>query len=270
MILDNKYELLDKLNSGSFGQVYKAKHVRTGELVAVKLERKSVTSSLKNEAKIYQYLGKEPGFTSLKWFGSNQDFVYLVTDLLVCSLSSLVKGMKALTLTNILQIGIQMIKRIETLHSKYLLHRDIKPDNFMLGTNKQLYLIDFGLCKRYDYDGRHIEETQEPGRSIIGSINFVSLNIHKGIEPGRRDDVESCIYIIAYLLSGGVLPWLNELNIQKMVDIKGRPFIRPFINDMLFLARQLAFHEEPDYGGFVAILESEIETLLKKIEINNP
>ena len=262
-MISNKYEIIEKLNEGSFGEVYKGKHVRTGELVAIKIERKSDTgSSLKNEARIYQYLGKEPGFTSLKWFGSNQDFVYLVTDLLVCSLASLVKGIKALTLTNILQIGIQMIKRIETLHSKYLLHRDIKPDNFMLGTNKQLYLIDFGLCKRYDYDGRHIEETQEPGRSIIGSINFVSLNIHKGIEPGRRDDVESCIYIIAYLLSGGVLPWQNELNIQRMVEIKGRPFMRPFmrpfINDMLFLARQLAFHEEPDYGGFVAILESEM------------
>ena len=115
MILDNKYELLEKLNEGSFGQVYKARHIRTGELVAVKIERKSDTgSSLKNEAKIYQYLSKEPGFTSLKWFGSNKDnnFSYLVTNLLVCSLITLIKKKGSLKLNIILQLGIQMLKRI--------------------------------------------------------------------------------------------------------------------------------------------------------------
>ena len=68
MILSNKYELLDKLNSGSFGTVYKAKNIRTGELVAIKIERGPIINSLRNEARIYQYLLKEPGFPKLKWF----------------------------------------------------------------------------------------------------------------------------------------------------------------------------------------------------------
>ena len=88
MILDNKYELLEKLNEGSFGQVFKARHVRTGDLVAVKIEHKN-GSSLKNEAKIYQYLSKELGFLNLKWFGCNEDFSFIVTNLLVCSINSL-------------------------------------------------------------------------------------------------------------------------------------------------------------------------------------
>jgi len=264
MIIDNKYELLEKLNEGSFGAVFKGKHVRTGELVAVKIEQKTNNgSSLKNEAKIYQYLAGEPGFLSLKWFSSNANFSYIVTDLLVCSLTNLIRVRGTLLLTNILQIGIQIIKRIQSLHSKYLLHRDIKPDNFMLGSNKQLYLIDFGLCKRYDHAGQHIEETQKPGNCLIGTANFVSLNVHKGIEPSRRDDVESCIYVLLYLLSDGILPWLKELNIKKIVLLKeqltnGQPFIKPFINDMLKMARQLAFHEEPDYGALIAILETEL------------
>jgi len=262
MIIDKKYELLEKLSEGSFGQVYKGKHVRTGELVAIKMERKngSTSSSLKNEAKIYQYLAKEPGFINLKWYNSNENFTYLVTDLLVCSLTTLVKLKGPLDLKVVLQIGIQVIKRIQTLHGKYLLHRDVKPDNYMLDSNKQLFLIDFGLCKRYDHNGVHIEEKQIT--SMVGSINFVSLNVHKGIEPSRRDDVESCIYIIIYILLNGNIPWLLEKDIKKIACIKeqltNNELVPIFIKNMLENIRELAFNSEPDYGELISILESEL------------
>jgi serine/threonine protein kinase len=263
-MISNKYELIEKLNEGSFGQVYKGKHIRTGELVAVKIERKSDSSSLKNEAKIYQYLAKEPGFLHLKWYQTDEEYNYLVIDLLVCSLTKLVRVKGSLDLKIVLQLGIQMIKRIETLHNKYLLHRDIKPDNFMLATNKQLYLIDFGLCKRYDYDGKHIEETQNPNKTIIGSVNFVSLNVHKGIEPSRRDDIESCMYIILYLLQDGQLSWFKEKDINKIVLLKEQlttintHSYSPFMNCMLAKIRNLAFREAPNYGELINILEMEL------------
>jgi serine/threonine protein kinase len=262
MIIDKKYELLEKLSEGSFGQVYKGKNVRTDELVAVKIERKngSVISSLKNEAKIYQYLAKETGFINLKWYNSNEKFTYLVTDLLVCSLTTLVKLRGSLDLKVVLQIGIQVIKRVQTLHGKYLLHRDVKPDNYMLDTNKQICLIDFGLCKRYDHNGVHIEEKQIT--SMVGSINFVSLNVHKGIEPSRRDDVESCIYIIIYLLLNGNLPWLLEKDMKKITYIKEQltnsELMPIFIQNMLENVHQLKFNSEPDYGALISILETEL------------
>jgi len=273
MILSNKYELLEKLNSGSFGTVYKAKHIRTGELVAIKIEQNGLTNSLKNEAKVYQYLLKEPGFPKLKWFNKEDQLTYLVVDLLVCSLTTLVKMKGPLSYKVILQIGIQMIKRVETLHGKYMLHRDIKPDNFMLDRAKNLCFIDFGLCKRYDYDGTHIEEKQIT--SIIGSVNFVSLNIHKGIEPSRRDDIESCIYIILYLLLNGELPWFKlkdnkkekekENDMLKIVYLKeqltnsNNHSLSPFIKEMLLKTRCLAFNEEPNYGELINILENELK-----------
>jgi serine/threonine protein kinase len=265
MILSNKYELLEKLNSGSFGTVYKAKHVRTGELVAVKMEQNGLTNSLKNEAKVYQYLLNEPGFPKLKWFKKEDQLTYLVIDLLVCSLTTLVKMKGSLLNKVILQIGIQMIKRVETLHGKYMLHRDIKPDNFMLDRARNLCLIDFGLCKRYDYNGSHIEEKQIT--SIIGSVNFVSLNVHKGIEPSRRDDIESCIYIILYLLLNGELPWTKLKDNDKIAYLKEQltnlydHSLSPFIKDMLVKTRQLAFNEEPKYNELINILENELKKL---------
>jgi len=259
-MISNKYEIIEKLNEGSFGQVYKGKHIRTGELVAIKIERKSDTgSSLKNEARIYQYLAKEPGFLNLKWYQTDEQYNYLVVDLLVCSLTKLVKNKSSLDLKVILQLGIQMIKRIETLHNKYLLHRDIKPDNFMLGTNKQLYLIDFGLCKRYDYNGQHIEETQNKTKTIIGSINFVSLNVHNGIEPGRRDDLESSVYIILFLLQDGHLSWSKEKDINNIWALKEQltpPY--PFMKEMLANIRNLAFKEAPNYDQLIGILDAEL------------
>jgi serine/threonine protein kinase len=264
-MITNKYELLEKLNEGSFGEVYKARNIRTEDLVAIKIERKGDINSLKNEAKIYQYLSKEPGFLQLKWYQTDEEYSYLVIDLLVCSLTKLIRMKCILDLKVILQLGIQMIKRIETLHNKYLLHRDIKPDNFMLGTNKQLYLIDFGLCKRYDYDGIHIEESQNKNKTITGSINFVSLNVHNGIEPSRRDDIESCIYIILYLLQGGQLSWLKEKYQDRIVrqkyELTNGDLCRPFIKSMLISIRKLAFREAPNYGELIAILEREFSKI---------
>ena len=158
-----------------------------------------------------------------------------------------------------------MIKRVETLHGKYMLHRDIKPDNFMLDRARNLCLIDFGLCKRYDYNGSHIEEKQIT--SIIGSVNFVSLNVHKGIEPSRRDDVESCIYIILYLLLNGELPWTKLKDNDKIAYLKEQltnphyNLCSPFIKDMLVKTRQLAFNEEPKYNELINILENELKKL---------
>jgi serine/threonine protein kinase len=275
MILANKYEIIKKISEGSFGSVYKAKNIRTGELVAIKIERKNDNNinTIKSEAKIYQYLSKQHGFPQLKWYGTTDQFNYLVINLLVCSLTKLTKIQGSLSLKTILLIGIQLIQRIETLHSKYLLHRDIKPDNFLLGSNNVLYLIDFGFCKRYEYDGEHIEEQQQDinisTKTIIGTANFVSLNVHNGIEPSRRDDLESCIYILFYIFlstntntnSNSNLNWFNIKDLKLIVNLKQQltntmdPLVPTFIRDLLKNVRALSFKEKPNYGCLINILE---------------
>jgi len=255
MILFNKYKLLEILNSGSYGTIYKGKNIRTGDFVAIKVEPKTETSLLPNEAKIYIYLASLEGIPQAKWFGVEFDKNILVLDLLDVSLTKMKQVYGNLSIHVTAKIGIQMIQRLRAIHDKELVHRDIKPDNWLFGRgyNKDLlYLIDFGFCKRYK-DGAHIPLKHTS--NIIGTLNYVSLNIHNKIEPSRRDDIESVIYILQYLLDE--LPWHNVVDHFLMVELKTNiVFINPFLRELLIYTRQLQFDECPDYDWLVSILES--------------
>jgi len=261
-MIANKYILLEKINEGSFGSVFKAENNRTKEIVAIKFENKSEhIKSLKNEAKIYQYLGRLDGFPQIKTFGTTDNVNYLVIDLLGKSLIDKINYYKAFCLKTVLILGIQIFKRIQSLHEKCLLHRDIKPSNFVFGngneTNK-LFLVDFGFSKRYDYNGKHIEEKNI--RNIIGSPNFVSLNVHYNIEPSRRDDIESCIYIILTMLFGK-LEWFNKTNMSEIINLKKQLLsiedVPSFIKIMLYYVRSMKFDEKPDYDYLINLMIKE-------------
>lgn len=166
-------------------------------------------------------------------------------DLLGCSLTSIINKYKQISLNTVLVLGIQIIQRIQSLHNNCLLHRDIKPSNFVFGnedTNK-LFLIDLGFAKRYDYDGTHIEIKNI--NNIVGSLNFVSINVYNYIEPSRRDDIESCIYVILTMLFGD-LEWFEETDINKMALLKRNIInddkIPLFIKKMLNYIRSIEFY----------------------------
>ena len=257
-MISNKYIIIKKLSQGTFGTIYEAESIKTGEGVAVKFEPKDLgLKTLKNEAKIYQHLGKQNGFPQLKWFGADENYTYLAIDLLGKSLSEIVKLYKRLCLKTTLVLGIQMITRLKVLHSKGLLHRDIKPDNFLFGLNDQtnkIFLLDFGFTKRYDYNGKHIPEKKI--NSLIGSPNFVSLNIHNSIEPSRRDDIESCIYIITYILYG-TLDWIGK-SMEEMIVFKimltNKPDLPIFLKNILLYVRNMQFFETPNYEYLIHLL----------------
>ena len=261
-MLTNKYLIIEKIKEGSFGTIFKGKNIRTKELVAIKFEPNSIEKkTLKNEAKIYQYFGKIDGFPQLKWFGTNETHQFLVIDLFGNSLKEIIQYYKALNLNTVLFLGKQIIKRIQTLHEKLLLHRDIKPDNFLFdidNTTNKLYLIDFGISKRYDFNGIHISNSTI--HNLIGTPNFVSLNVHKHIEPSRRDDLESCVYIIINMLLGK-LEWFDKSNMNEIITLKNQLHIVNelpyFIKNMLKYVRELGFEETPDYNFILNLMENE-------------
>ncbi len=136
------------------------------------------------------------------------------------SLESLLNGgLKKFTLKTVLMLIDQMIARLEYLHSRSLLHRDIKPDNFCMGANSKknmLFLLDFGLAKKYVMpNGRHIPYRE--GKSLTGTARYASINTHKGLEQACRDDMESIGYVALYCLKGS-LPWQGQKAIGTKVD----------------------------------------------------
>ena len=118
-MISGKYELLEPISSGAYGKLYKGLNFRTTETVAIKIEDKNCEHSLLvNESKIYQYLGKMLGIPQLKWFGTDENYNYMVIELLGKSLSSIVKEYYALSIKTTLQLGIQMLKIIQSVHEK--------------------------------------------------------------------------------------------------------------------------------------------------------
>ena len=133
MIIGKKYELICKIGSGAFGSIYKGKNIRTGESVAIKMEQvDSQTKLLKNESIIYQFLINTEGLPNVKWFGKDNYNYYMVLNLLGDSLQTLKERKKTFSLQLTLQIGIQIINLLRSIHNKGLVHRDIKPENLLI------------------------------------------------------------------------------------------------------------------------------------------
>jgi len=207
LVVEGKYRVTTKIGEGSFGKIFAGVNSLTDEEIAIKIEKSSESSLLKNEAKIYKLLEESPGIPRLRSYGKEGIFNYMVIDLLGKSLEDCrVECGGCLSLKTVLGIGLQMLRRIETVHENGIIHRDIKPDNFLLKKDgNMLYLIDFGLARRYlTKTGEHIKE--DTGRKLTGTARYASINVHLGITPSRRDDLESIGYVLVYLLKGR-LPW---------------------------------------------------------------
>ncbi|OAF64954.1 hypothetical protein A3Q56_07312, partial [Intoshia linei] len=212
-----KYKLLSKIGSGSFGDVYLGENKITHEQVAVKLEhKKNRFPQLLFESKIYRLLYNSNnsnfnGIPRIHWYGTHEaGYNVLVLALLGPNLEDLFNYCsRTFTLKTVLMLADQMIVRLQYVHSRNLIHRDVKPDNFLMGLGDNcslLYLIDFGLAKKYrDFKTQEHIPYRE-GRSLTGTARYASINAHMGIEQSRRDDLESLGYILIYLLKGS-LPW---------------------------------------------------------------
>lgn len=207
----NIYEILNIIGKGEFGKILKARHKITNEFVAIK-QNTNNNNLLLYESKIIKTLQPHKNIIKIKWYGKINEVSSLVTELLSFNLDEI--SNKGVISENLLIIyGKQMISALQHIHSKGYIHRDIKPDNFMIKTNnkREICLIDFGLARKYiDATEKHIPF--ENNVDIIGSFNYCSKNMHKKIRPSRRDDIESMLYVFLKLLVQK-LPW-NDLYIH--------------------------------------------------------
>uniref|UniRef100_A0A8C7FA89 non-specific serine/threonine protein kinase n=1 Tax=Oncorhynchus kisutch TaxID=8019 RepID=A0A8C7FA89_ONCKI len=259
----NKYRLGRKIGSGSFGDIYLGANIATGEEVAIKLECvKTKHPQLHIESKFYKMMQGGVGIPSIKWCGAEGDYNVMVMELLGPSLEDLFNFCsRKFSLKTVLLLADQMISRIEYIHSKNFIHRDVKPDNFLMGLGKKgnlVYIIDFGLAKKYRDARTHQHIPYRENKNLTGTARYASINTHLGIEQSRRDDLESLGYVLMYFNLGS-LPWQGlkaATKRQKYERISEKKMSTPIevllsvwaFSTYLNFCRSLRFDDKPDYS----------------------
>ena len=257
----NKYTCVKKLGKGSFGSIYQAVYGK--EEYALKFEdRKKNNDLLQNEAAIMNYL-KGPNIPIVKSYGFTSSYNILVMQLLGRDLEHHFKRRKKFSVKTVCMLGFQMINILENIHEKHILHRDIKPENFVMGLNqnsKIVYLIDFGLAKKYRSMSTLIQYPLTLKKKFTGTARYASINALKGYEHSRRDELESLGYIFIYFLKGK-LPWQNikvkdkeekfKKILQKKLEISSSELcfgIPKEFEIFLEYVKNLKYDEKPDYN----------------------
>ncbi|XP_038995501.1 casein kinase 1-like protein 6 [Hibiscus syriacus] len=188
----------------------------------------------------------------------------MVIDLLGPSLEDLFNHCnRKLSLKTLLMLADQMINRVEYMHSRGFLHRDIKSDNFLMGlgrTAHQVYIIDYGLAKKYRDLQTHKHIPYRENKNLTGTARYASVNTHLGIEQSRRDDLESLGYVLMYFLRGS-LPWqglkagtkkqkydkISEKKVSTPVEVLCKSYPSEFVSYFHY-CQSLRFEDKPDYS----------------------
>ncbi|CAF0884910.1 unnamed protein product [Rotaria sp. Silwood1] len=275
--LNSHYQIGRRLGSGNFGEIHLGRNNETHEYVAIKLEQiLTRTPQLAYEYRFYKILGKCDGIPYVQFYGQTGSHNALVMELLGPSLEDLFDlCSRRFSLKTVLMIGLQLLDRIEYVHSKNLIYRDIKPENFLIGrgsTNRQhiIHMVDFGLAKQYrTSDGSHIPYREH--KSLTGTARYMSINTHLGREQSRRDDLEALGYMFMYFLRGS-LPWqglkadtLKE-RYQKIGETKrfttNEILCEGYTNQFLIYmrtVRQMEFSQTPDYNSLRALFHNALD-----------
>ena len=305
----NKYKLIRKLGQGSFGSIYEAQSVNSNKLYAIKIEdMKQEQFILEEESIILSYLNI-PYIPKIKSFGYSGSFIILVMELLGKSLDKIFNELpsKKMSIRCVCNIAYQLLYIFELMHNCNVIHRDIKPANIAIGReekSKYIYLLDFGLSKKYRSSKTKRHFTFIQNNKLIGNARYSSINALDGGTQSRRDDLESLGYLLLYLLIGR-LPWQGYIShskedkYYKIKQIKNQTTpeelcegLPPQFEEYIKYTRNLEYEQDPDYNYlrnlFLSVLKkynwefdyyydwdqvglthSEIKDKEKKDELNN-
>ncbi|CAF3995133.1 unnamed protein product [Adineta steineri] len=283
-IIENRFTTIKCIGSGGFGEVYLAKDNNQNDLlVAIKFERTDTQRpQLPIEKYVFEIMSKCIYIPKMFYFGTHNEYTVLAMDLLGPSVEDLLNfSGRKFTPKTICMIGEQILRSIEALHNHSLIHRDLKPDNFLFGLGLKshiVHLIDFGLCKNYRHPLTYEHSLYRVGKTLTGTARYCSLYTHHGIEQSRRDDIQCLSYIIIYLAKG-FLPWMSikisnrKKRNEKLIEIKESLTVKELCQDLPYefelfykYSRTLSYTQRPDYGYLRNLLIAVINRLKQKFD----
>ncbi|CAD8146376.1 unnamed protein product [Paramecium octaurelia] len=269
-IFGNRFIFKKKLSQGSFGIVYLVLDRATNTECALKAEKEEYEESktLEKEIAMLIQLDNVIGIPKLIWHGIDGQIQLMAIELLGKDLAYYFKQYRKFSLKCCLQVCCDCLEILKNIHKKFIIHRDLKPENIMMSKElDQIYIVDFGISKIY-FEADHIPFRED--KDFIGTTRYASIAAHKGYELGRKDDLESLIYVIIYFLRGN-LPWQNmpvedsernrlvgemkqTIPLQELIGNK-----LPELIKALSYIRKLKFEEQPDYEYIKNLIEEAAE-----------
>lgn len=182
---------------------------------------------------------------------------------------------KKMSYKTVSMLGIQMMNILQSIHDKHIIHRDIKPDNFVFGTkdkSKYIYILDFGLAKKYRSSRTLEHYPMIMKKKLTGTARYASINALKGYEQSRRDDLEAVGYVLVYFLLGQ-LPWqglpvkAKEDRYAKIMEKKQSTSSKDLCQDLpkeferyIDYTRELKFEEDPNYDLLKSLFSSVLSS----------
>jgi len=282
-IIFGKYQIIKLIWKGPFSSVYIGKYLTEKKYVAIKIQNKNANLSQLEKEAYYQFLLKGPGIPKVLSFGRCGNNHILVETLLGKTLKQLFDLNKnpQSKMKDMCMAAIQIMDRIKYIHSKNIIHQDIKPENFLVGNpnTSLIYIVDFGLSKKYrsSRTNKHIKFSKN--KPFNGTFNFASINSMKGIEMTRRDDLESIGYMLIYLIKGK-LPWSEYLNkelgerFEIIFNIKRNISNEVLCKDLpseiceyMNYVKALKFDEEPNYNELKKLFISILDSMNEKYDL---
>ncbi|CAJ0595920.1 unnamed protein product [Cylicocyclus nassatus] len=272
--------ILKKIDEGGFGQVYKVENVATKKVAALKAESNDIEggSALKLEMTVIRAItadGDKPHIPLVFHAAKHRRFCYMIMTLLGENLKELKLNcpkeyMTAKTWT---RIAIQCLYSVKLVHDYGFVHRDIKPNNFVMGYREDyerarlVHILDFGLSRSYaiqSKDGTWVARRARGTAEFRGTLRYCSPNVHEKKEQGRKDDLWSLYYVFIELHCG--LPWQTLRDKQKVelmkMHMEDKDLVLNFpveLHGVIPHLRTLDYYQRPDYSmfyeGLVAVMK---------------
>ncbi|CAJ0945773.1 unnamed protein product, partial [Mesorhabditis belari] len=274
------FRVLRVIYSGPFSDVYLlGKKTNVNEKFAMKVERQvgNIRPVLKLDVFVLREMNTQTGFPRFIGAGQTPYYKYCIMELLGPDLSKLRRSLdaKKFSTTTALQVCIQTLQRLETLHDHGLLCRDVKAPNFAIGLESRasiIYMLDFGFARKYK-DKNGVLMKPRPAAALMGTFLYAPMASHKREEQCRRDDIESWFYMACELLKG-TLPWAHLYGVERhQLILEWKQFIRgsgrkEFLRGLpqqfdhiLERIDSVSFFDRPDYRYLISQLMFAAEQL---------